>query len=67
MARQRKSAKQAQARGRGGSLAWDVAPLVVLAGAGVALLQEPGRRRRRDLTHGRGRDATSPAEIPGRG
>lgn len=78
--RRRRKLQAAQARSpRGGSLAWDVAPLMVLAGAGVALLQEPAQRRaprqskaanrsfptRRDAEHGR--FAAAPAEIPRRG
>ena len=52
------------------SLAWDLAPLVVLAGLGVALLNEPASRPRpamqtsRHLDSGRGRDAAAPAQIP---
>lgn len=65
MARRRR--KDRAARKRGASLAWDVAPLMLLAGAGVALLHEasaePGYRRER----GRGRRATSLREIPRRG
>jgi membrane protein len=59
-----------QARRRhGDSLAWDLAPLVVLAGAGVALLQPPDRRIGLGLgfERGRGRRARSPGEIPKRG
>ena len=67
MARRRKAGKQASAARRGGSLAWDLGPLMVLAGAGVALLQEPGLRRKRREELGRGRRATSPTEIPRRG
>ena len=60
---------------RPASLAWDVAPLMVLAGAGVALLQPPGRAPGRNngrakgrlLDRGRGRRARSPTEIPKRG
>jgi membrane protein len=59
--------KQRRERRRGGSLAWDLAPLLVLAGAGVALLQEPGRWRVLKLERGRGRRAGSPTEIPARG
>ena len=51
---------------RRGSLAWDLAPLMVLAGAGVALLQpvKPTVARRES---GRGRMAKSPHDIPRRG
>jgi len=59
--------KQRTARRRDGSLAWDVAPLMVLAGAGVALLQPPGPRRGRRFEPGRGRRAASPTQIPRRG
>lgn len=59
--------KRGAERGRAGSLAWDVAPLMVLAGAGVALLQRPGQRYGRRLEPGRGRLAASPAQIPARG
>lgn len=52
---------------RTGGMAWDVAPLLVLASAGVALLQEPRGEKRRRLQHGRGRHAQSPKEIPARG
>lgn len=62
----RRPKKPAAAR-RGGSLAWDLAPLMVLAGAGVALLQPPGGAGGRRLEIGRGRRAASPAEIPKRG
>jgi membrane protein len=74
--RRRKASKEAGFARRGGSLTWDVAPLVLLAGAGVALLQEPGRRRRRGESGrevgggrepGRGRQATSPSQITRRG
>jgi membrane protein len=51
--------------------AWDVAPLLVLAGAGVALAQDPktpGGRSGGDPTErGRGRRANSPHDIPARG
>lgn len=63
------------------SLAWDVAPIMVLAGAGVALLQKPapsreparpafGRTARdpdRPREADRGRLAGKPTEIPKRG
>ena len=49
------------------SLTWDLAPLMVLATAGVALLQEPGRAKARRHERGRGRLARSPQEIPRRG
>jgi membrane protein len=54
---------------RGQSLTWDIAPLMVLAGAGVALLQDGshGKGPRRALEPGRGRRARSPGEIPKRG
>lgn len=56
---------------RRGSIAWDVTPLVVLAGMGVALLQTPSRgasvEKARIAERGRGRRAASPTEIPGRG
>lgn len=44
----------------------DLAPLVMLAGAGVALLQEPDQKRRTRQA-GRGRLARSPLQIPARG
>jgi len=55
------------------SLAWDLAPLVVLAGTGVALLQGDGDRHKRhapryaELERGRGRHAASPRHIPQQG
>ncbi|RAK61276.1 YihY/virulence factor BrkB family protein [Phenylobacterium hankyongense] len=49
-----------------GKFALDLAPLVMLAGAGVALLQEPGLRRAKAQV-GRGRGARSPRQIPARG
>jgi membrane protein len=63
-AKTRKKVKEAR---RKGSLAWDFAPLVVLAGAGVALVQEPRKAKGRRLEAGRGRYATAPHEIPKRG
>ncbi|RAK51989.1 YihY/virulence factor BrkB family protein [Phenylobacterium deserti] len=47
-------------------LAWDVAPLMLLAGAGVALLQDPEKAKAdvRRTERGRGRGASSPREIP---
>jgi membrane protein len=66
MARRRR--KEQAAQRRGGSLAWDLAPLVVLAGAGLALAQSTaGRSGGSRLERGRGRRATSPAKIPKRG
>ena len=64
MAGRRKARAQ---RRSGGSLVWDVAPLVVLASAGVALVREPRGRRDRRREPGRGRDARSVTEIPLRG
>jgi membrane protein len=58
---------------RAKSLAWDLAPLMVLAGAGVALLQKPdaaparAAQAGRSQEHGRGRHAASPTQIPRRG
>ena len=52
---------------RSTSLTWDVAPLVVLASASVALLQPPARDRSRRQEAGRGRFARSPQQIPKRG
>jgi membrane protein len=49
------------------SLIWDLAPLIVLAGAGVALLSPPGDKGAIWFQRGRGRRARSPAEIPRRG
>lgn len=54
-------------RRQGGSLAWDVAPLMLLASAGVALLQEPRVEKGRRRQAGRGRTAQSPKDIPARG
>ncbi|MDB5448021.1 MAG: YihY/virulence factor BrkB family protein [Phenylobacterium sp.] len=65
MAKRRKD--EAAAERRKGSLAWDVAPLVVLASAAVALLQDPARQKARGREAGRGRFARSPHEIPRRG
>lgn len=59
--------RRAGGSGRVGSVAWDLAPLVVLAGAGVALLQEPTGQKRRRHEPGRGRLARKPEEIPARG
>jgi membrane protein len=64
MARRRGSERLAHRRG--GNLVWEIAPLLVLAGAGVALLRPP-RPYRTVHEAGRGREATSPAEIPIRG
>jgi len=47
-------------------LAWEAAPLLVLAAAGVALLQDPRQARGR-LEPGRGRFARNLREIPRRG
>ncbi|CAN7259385.1 YihY/virulence factor BrkB family protein [Phenylobacterium sp. LjRoot225] len=63
----RRGPKKQPARRRDLSLAWDLAPLMVLAGAGVALLQPPGDGRWRRFESGRGRRARSPGEIPRRG
>jgi membrane protein len=52
---------------RGGNWILDVIPMVVLAGAGIALVQEPGRHKARRLEPGRGRGARSLREIPLRG
>jgi membrane protein len=68
--RRRRRSQAAQPRSRRGeSLAWDVAPLMVLAGAGVALLREsaPERPSARGREVERGRLAAAPAEIPKRG
>jgi len=54
------------ASGRVGRWLLDVAPFLMLAGAGVALLQEPGQRRLVRQA-GRGRLARSPTQIPPRG
>jgi membrane protein len=59
----RRRIKRGERRG-GASLAWDLAPLVVLASAGVTLLG-PGRRLS-GLSLGPGRRATSPTQIPRR-
>jgi membrane protein len=55
-----------KASGAVGKWLWDVAPFLMLAGAGVALLQEPGQRRLVRQA-GRGRLARSPTQIPARG
>lgn len=65
----RRDRRRRREQRRGQSLTWDLAPLMVLAGAGVALLQDAagGEKRRRALEPGRGRLARSPGEIPRRG
>lgn len=52
-----------------GHLALDIAPLVVLAGAGLSLLRgvEPATAKVRWHERGRGRNATRPSEIPAKG
>lgn len=54
---------------RGRNWLFDLVPMVVLAGAGVALVQEPGRPvlKRRAAERGRGRHAHSLKDIPLRG
>ncbi|HEY8571188.1 YihY/virulence factor BrkB family protein [Phenylobacterium sp.] len=49
--------------------ALDLAPLLVLAGAGVTLLRDtaPPKAKARWHERGRGREATSPRQIPARG
>lgn len=49
---------------RGGNWILDVIPMVVLAGASVALVQEPGQHKLRRIERGRGRRAHSLREIP---
>jgi membrane protein len=66
-AERRKDAKRDREGRRARSLTWDVAPLMVLASAGVALLQEPRKHKLRRAEPGRGRFAKSPHEIPKRG
>jgi membrane protein len=66
-AKRRRTRKEKADARRKGSLAWDFAPLLVLASAGVALVQEPHKTRTRRVEAGRGRYATSPHQIPRRG
>jgi len=60
--RRRKDAEDSRRR-RPDSL-WDLAPLVVLAGAGVALLQDARRRRPRVIAGLHGKAPDSPTDIP---
>jgi len=73
MGLRRRTVESRHARSRGG-LGWDLAPLAVLASVGVALLRDFSNPRTRSDAAiraapepGRGRRATSPAEIPKRG
>lgn len=52
---------------RGGNWLLDVIPMVALAAAGIALVQEPGKQVLRRREPGRGRRARSLSEIPLRG
>ncbi|HKR89128.1 MAG TPA: YihY/virulence factor BrkB family protein [Phenylobacterium sp.] len=64
--RKAKAGKDPATHRRRESLAWDIAPLMVLAGAGLALLQ-PARPPIARREKGRGRMARSPREISKRG
>jgi membrane protein len=73
MGRRRRKVEARRARD-GNSLAWDVAPLALLASVGVALLRKSSSARDRSgavvgpgSEPGRGRRANSPTEIPKRG